>query len=103
MIGKTSAIAWLWPDGARFGRDSGVQPEGAELFALAVPANYRVGPCGPGGAPHGPREYGRSRRSDGRNPRRGKRVNRSGAIHEKKEPGTWACDLGPWQVEHTVD
>ena len=43
--------------------------EDPHFFALAVPANHRVGPCGPGGAPHGPREYGRSRRSVGRNPR----------------------------------
>ena len=34
----------------------------------AVPRNISTGPCGPGGAPYGRTEYGRSRRSRGRSP-----------------------------------
>ena len=48
--------------------ESGVQPaEDPHFFALAVPGNHRMGPCGAGSAPYAPGEYGHSRRSVGRN------------------------------------
>ncbi len=49
------------PDLAEFGVQSAEDPH---FFALAVPGNHRVGPCGPGSAPYDPRKYGRFRRSD---------------------------------------
>ena len=43
-------------------------------FALAVPGNLRMGPCGPAGPPYGRTEHGRSRRVRHSHPRGRKRV-----------------------------
>ena len=49
--------------------ESGLLSAGGPLpLTQAVPGNLRTGPCGPGGAPYGRTEYGRSRRSRGRSP-----------------------------------
>ena len=49
--------------------------EDPHFFTLAVPGSHRAGPYDPGGAPYGPREHGRFRRTDGQIPRGGKGVN----------------------------
>ena len=49
--------------------ESGLLSAGGPLrLNQAVPGNLSTGPCGPGGAPYGRTEYGRSRRSRGRSP-----------------------------------
>ena len=49
--------------------ESGLLSAGGPLpLTQAVPGNLSTGPCGPGGAPYGRTEYGRSRRSRGRSP-----------------------------------
>ena len=49
--------------------ESGLLSAGGPLpLTQAVPGNISTGPCGPGGAPYGRTEYGRSRRSRGRSP-----------------------------------
>ena len=54
----------------------GLQPaDDPHFYYLDNTGTLFFGPCGPGGGPYGRREHGRFRRSAGRIPRVGKRVN----------------------------
>ena len=67
MAGSRQSIALI----AAGGEDDRIGPFvrcGPLPLTQAVPGNISTGPCGPGGAPYGRTEYGRSRRSRGRSP-----------------------------------